>query len=401
MFNDEYKIKGKTCVVEGKRLIGVSLFSGCGGSDLGAKRAGVDVVFSNDCFTPATNTYETFKSIIATDDTVVCGDDIRDINTFPPCDILIGCYPCQSFTMGGPRMPESDERTSLYKEFLRCLEQTNPRYFVVENVAGMQWLEQGRYLYEQIKAFSEAGQGYLVSFMSLNAKDYGVPADRKRIFLVGVRRDVGAYYWFPRPTHGLLSASQTPYASHGEAIKALPLDCPGEYYHPEKEPFSWWFMSRNRKRAWNAPAYTVVSNWRHMTLHPASPTMHMVSSDWRNGSKQSWEFTQEYEHLSVSNDLPVLERPRRLSWRECALLQTFPSEIEPAGSVEAKYWQVGNAVPPLLMEHIVREITSGAGLRTNISPQYVSEQNFNAVLEAVNASKQAKLDFPEADGNGN
>ncbi len=372
------------------RLVGVSLFSGCGGSDLGAKRAGVDVIFSNDCFLPATKTYEAFKSIIANDETVVNTKNIREIPSFPSCDILIGCYPCQSFTMGGPRLPESDDRTSLYKEFLRCLVQTNPRYFVVENVAGMQLLENGRYLYEQIKAFSEAGQGYLVSFLSLNAKDYGVPADRKRIFLVGVRRDIGAYYWFPKPTHGPLSKLQTPYASHGEALIDLPLDCTGEYYHPEKDPFSWWFMSRNRKRAWGDPAYTVVSNWRHVTLHPASPTMHMISSDWRNGSKQQWEFTQEYEHRANVPNLPVLELPRRLSWRECAVLQTFPVEIEPEGSVEAKYWQVGNAVPPLLMEHIVQGLTSGVGLKSTISPQYVSEQNFDTHLKAIQSAKRAK-----------
>lgn len=375
-------------MADGKRLTGISLFSGCGGSDLGAKRAGVDIVFSNDCFAPATKTYNTFKDIIANADTVVNGDDVRKITLFPSCEILIGCYPCQSFTMGGPRLPESDERTSLYKEFLRCLNQTNPKYFVVENVAGMQLLEQGRYLYEQIKAFSEAGQGYLVSFLPLNAKDFGVPADRKRIFLVGVRRDLGAYYWFPQPTHGPSSLLKTPYASHGEAIRELPIECPGEYYHPENEPFSWWFMSRNRKRAWSAPAYTVVSNWRHMTLHPASPTMKMVSSDWRNGSKQKWAFTAEHEHLSVSPDLPVLEHARRLSWRECAVLQTLPPEIEPEGSVEAKYWQIGNAVPPLLMERIIQEITSEAGLRSNVSPHFVSEQNFNARLETINAAKQ-------------
>ena len=375
----------------GKIMTGVSLFSGCGGSDLGAKRAGVDIVFSNDSFQPATETYKKYKEIIASADTDVRGGDIRKIKDFPSCDILIGCYPCQSFTMGGPRTPDGDARTNLYKEFLRCLEQTKPCYFVVENVAGMQLLEDGRYLYEQIKAFTEAAPGYVVSFMPLNAKDYGVPAERKRIILVGVRRDVGAYYWFPKPTHGPSSETKQLYVSHGEALKGLSIDCQGEFYHPENDPFSWWFMSRNRKRPWTLPAYTVVSNWRHVTLHPASPTMRMVSSDWRNGTRQKWEFTKEYEHLEADHTRPKLEAPRRLSWRECALLQTFPIEIEPEGSVEAKYWQIGNAVPPLLMEHIVRGITSGESLQDKQSPQYVNEVNYKEHLEAALAAKQAEL----------
>lgn len=351
-------------------MTGVSLFSGCGGSDLGAKWAGVDVIFSNDSFAPATATYKKHKAIIASENVDVQGGDIRLIKSFPSCDVLIGCYPCQSFTMGGPRSPEGDDRTNLYKEFLRCLKQTKPSYFVVENVAGMKLLEGGRYLREQIKAFSEAGQGYHISCDLLNAKNFGVPADRRRIFLVGVRRDLGAYYWFPQPTHGPSSQSQIPFASHGEAIKHLPLNCGEEVYHPEKNPFSWWFMSRNRKRLWDEPAYTVVSNWRHITLHPASPTMKMVSSDWRNGSKQSWEFTGEYEHILGHPGRPCLQFPRRLSWRECAVLQTIPDTIEPEGSIEAKYWQIGNAVPPKLMEQIIRGITSGGGLRTEIPPEF-------------------------------
>ena len=372
-------------------LVGVSLFSGCGGSDLGAKRAGVNVVFANDSFGPAVETYKKYKSILASDNTDVQPGDVAKIKSFPACDILIGCYPCQSFTMGGPRSPEHDKRTNLYKEFLRCLKQTNPRYFVVENVAGMQMLEGGRYLYEQIKAFSEANTGYLVSFMLLDAKDFGVPADRKRLILVGVRRDVGAYYWFPKPTHGPKSESKQAYASHGDALAGLPLNRPEEYYHPEKEPFSWWFKSRNRKRAWELPAFTVVSNWRHVTLHPASPTMRMMSTDWKNGSKQVWEFTDEFEHLTIDPNRPQLEYPRRLSWRECGVLQTFPREIEPAGSVQAKYWQFGNAVPPLLMEYVIRNITSGKGLSDKASPQFVSEINYKERLDVISSLKQPNL----------
>ncbi len=378
-----------------ERLTAVSLFSGCGGSDLGAKQAGVDVIMSNDCYAPAVQTYKKYKDIIASSNTEILGTDVRAILHFPPCDLLLGCYPCQSFTMGGNRTPEKDERTTLYLEFLRCLKQTNPKFFIAENVAGMQWLEGGKYLFEQIKAFSEAGKQYIVSVKILDAKEFGVPADRKRIFIVGIRRDLEQYYWFPEPNHGPNSPEKRAYVSHGETIRHLPINCPGDFYHDNKEPFSWWFLSRNRKRNWHSPAYTVVSNWRHCTLHPASPTMKMIKTDWRDGSKQWWEFSDEYEHTALDPTLPVLEEPRRLSWRECALLQTFPAEIEPVGSIEAKFWQIGNAVPPLLMKHIVEQITSGRGLKNNPSPNYITAEGYqvNASFSSNRLRNERKSEF--------
>lgn len=342
-----------------KRLTAVSLFSGCGGSDLGAKQAGVDVILANDNFAPAAKTYKAYRKLIASEAVDFRDCDVQDIKKFPKADLLLGCYPCQSWTMGGHRDPASDERTFLYQEFARCLRQTKPMFFVAENVAGLQWLGGGRYLEEQLSSFSGAGKGYRISVKLLSAKDYGVPAERKRLFMVGVRKDLLAWYQFPEPTHGILSRKRKPYRSHGEALAGLPLDASKETYDEGREPFSWWYMSRNRKRPWTDPAFTVLANWRHVTLHPASPKMRMVSSDWRNGSKQSWEFTDEYDVPEGSERLPLA---RRLSWRECSALQTFPRNFEPSGTVEAKYWQIGNAVPPLLMRRIVTGLVSGKAL---------------------------------------
>ena len=349
-----------------KRLTAVSLFSGCGGSDLGAKQAGVDVIMANDNFAPAAETYRTFRKVIASEDVDFRDCDVKDIKTFPKADLLLGCYPCQSWTMGGHRDPGSDKRTLLYQEFARCLKQTNPMFFVAENVAGLQWLSHGHYLSQQLDTFSGAGKGYRISVKLLSAKDYGVPAARRRLFMVGVRKDMLAWYHFPKPTYGPLSRDRKPYRSHGQALAGMALDAAKETYNEGREPFSWWFMSRNRKRPWIEPAFTVLANWRHVTLHPASPTMRLVSSDWRNGSKQTWEFTDEYD---VPEGHEHLDEPRRLSWRECSILQTFPKTFEPSGTVEAKYWQIGNAVPPLLMRRIVSGLVSGKAL-TDRKPDY-------------------------------
>ena len=344
------------------RLVTVSLFSGCGGSDLGATRAGAQIVFANDIKRRAIETYRKHKELLAAPGVDIRHCDIKSLRSVPHCDLLLGCYPCQSFSMGGRRSPDSDLSSNLFQEFRRCLVSAGPSFFIAENVAGLAWLDGGKHLEAQVKEFEEAGRGYVVTYKLLNASDYGVAAHRKRVFMVGVRKDLGVHYRFPEPTHGPPGSGLATCVSHGDAIAHLPLDPKGQYYDHPKEPFSWWYLSRNRKRHWEQPSYAIIGNSRHVSLHPASPAMKMVESNLADGWKQKWEFTASYDHIDGHTERPKLEKPRRLSWRECAVLQTFPSEFEPVGPVGSKYWQVGNAVPPLLMEVIVRGITSGTCL---------------------------------------
>ncbi|WP_382327879.1 DNA cytosine methyltransferase [Hydrogenophaga sp. UC242_50] len=121
-------------------------------------------------------------------------------------------------------------------------------------------------------------------------------------------------------------------------------------------------MSRNRKAKWADPAFTVVANWRHITLHPASPVMTLTWSNLADGWKQRWDFSGEYEHLEANPKRKKLETPRRLSWRECARIQTFDAKFTPIGDTESKFTQIGNAVPPKLAEAIFTHLFSGAGL---------------------------------------
>jgi DNA (cytosine-5)-methyltransferase 1 len=117
-------------------------------------------------------------------------------------------------------------------------------------------------------------------------------------------------------------------------------------------------MSRNRRHRWDGPSYAIVANFRHVTLHPASPRMELEWSDLANGWKQKWRFTDEYDHLQFSPQYPPLMPARRLSWREAAAIQTFPSDFEPAGDLAVKFEQIGNAVPPALMRPIMRQVKS-------------------------------------------
>ena len=340
----------------------ISIFSGCGGSDIGAADAGAEIIFAIDKDKNAVDTYRRYIDRIGASDEAIVHGDIADVVEFPDADLLLGSYPCQSFTMGGNRDPESHRDASLYLEFHRVLGIAQPKYFIAENVSGLKWLNSGEYLDTHIEVFKRVGEGYNVSVATLNAKDYGVPADRKRVIFVGVRSDLDQQYAFPEPTHGGPESELTTWNGHGDVIAHLPSSPVGEYYHYEKEPFSWWYMSRNRKRNWHEPSYAITANWRHIPLHPSSPGMVLTESNLEDRSRQTWEFRTPEPSSEKSGNRNVLDEPRRLSWRECALLQTFPADFDPSGSVQQKFTQIGNAVPPVLMEQIVAGLVNESAL---------------------------------------
>ena len=359
----------KTFERNSKEIKVLSLFSGCGGMDFGVEAAGGHVIFSNDILADACKTLE--KYFPGAD---IRNADISGIQAFPDADVVVGGYPCQSFSMAGNRDPKKDERTNLYKQFLRVVGIVSPKYFVAENVSGLKALSNGTFLKEQLDAYEKAG--YSVQYKLLNARDYGVPQSRKRLFIVGVRKDLNQIFEFPKETHGKTtkeSGLRLPYASHGDAIKDLPLWPESEFYHRPNDPagpFSWYYMSRNRKAKWADPAFTVVANWRHITLHPASPVMTLTWSNLADGWKQRWDFSDQYEHLEGHPKREKLNEPRRLSWRECALIQSFHADFSPVGEVDSKFTQIGNAVPPKLAEAIFSHLFSGAGLLAADIPAY-------------------------------
>lgn len=309
----------------------VSLFSGCGGFDLGAKRAGVRILWANDINPHAAATYRKYFPDVP----FVC-EDIRKVNKkrLPEADILIGCYPCQGFSSGAwrrwrkrPRRSGSDDRDNLlYLEFIAAIPFVKPKLIYIENVKGLGQTFGGWFLKAQVDALSKTG--YRVYVKCLNAADFGVAQSRKRIFIVGVRKDLPGHFEFPRETHG--PDRDKPYRGQADEILGMPLWPAGEF---EDAPFHGHYLTRNRKRPWPEPSYTIVAHSRHVTLHPAGEPM-------RNVGKDKWELQGEIN--------------RRLSWRECALLQSFPSYLEPEGPMTAKYAQIGNAVPPPLAEPAVR-----------------------------------------------
>lgn len=309
----------------------VSLFSGCGGFDLGARRAGVQILWANDINRYAAATYRKYFPGVD----FVQGN-IRRINKkrIPEADLLFGCYPCQGFSSGAWRRwgdrPARDlhenRKNYLYLQFIEVIPYVKPKFVFIENVKGLRSSVNGEFFTAQKEALEAAG--FTVFSMELDIKDYGAPQSRERIFIVGVRNDLAYQYRFPWPTHGPGRAHA--YKTQRAAIGGLPEWPEGEY---ETAPFHGHYLTRNRKKPWESYSYTIVAHSHHVPLHPLGEPMRKVGTD-------SWEL------CGASN--------RRLSWQECAILQTFDADFEPEGSLEGKYAQVGNAVPPLMGELITR-----------------------------------------------
>lgn len=341
----------------------ISLFCGAGGMDFGAHAEGFETVFALDNFEAATSTFkECFPNAdVLTSDIYSFNETSK--NPYPGADVIMGGYPCQSFSMGGVRNPDKDDRSNLFLGFAAAVNKVKPKIFIAENVSGLAKLQNGEWFKKQIDVYeNQLSAKYHVHSMLMNAADYGIPQFRKRVFIVGVRDDVSDSFTFPRATHAkpnlVKKLGLAPYASHGDAIKHLPPWPTGEFYERPHDPegnFAWYFMSRNRRHRWDSPAFTVVANFRHVTLHPASPVMELEWSDLANGWKQRWRFTDAYDHKQFAPSYPPIP-PRRLSWREAAAIQTFPAGFTPTGSLEEKFQQIGNAVPPLLMQQIMKEV---------------------------------------------
>lgn len=301
----------------------ISLFSGCGGSDLALKRLGYEIVWANDISQVACDTYRDNIGPI-----IECGD-IADFYRFPNADFLVGCYPCQGFTQGGRRDWDASINY-LYQQFDRVLRIISPKAFVVENVNGMAFGDNKQLLINQLYRYRFAG--YRVKWQVLDAQHYGVAQRRRRIFIVGVRSDLDFTYNFPDPNFGEDTCRRP--ITQKDVLTGMPEWPVGEF---NEEPFHWYYLSRRRRHDWNEPSPCIVGHWRHVPLHPMSPPLRRIHTD-------KWIF---------SRNGPA----RRLAYRECAALQGFPRRfIWKRGSVSDRFQMIGNAVPPSLFEAVIRNL---------------------------------------------
>jgi DNA (cytosine-5)-methyltransferase 1 len=322
----------------------VSLFAGAGGLDTGLEMAGFNVIWANEIDKDACETY-----IANHPNTYLERGDVRKVLKFPKADVVVGGYPCQGFSLAGNRLV-TDDRNYLYKEFLRCLRQVQPKFFIAENVKGLLTLADGKILEAMIEEYRE--EGYVVDAYLVNAKDYGVPQDRERVFIIGVREDIDFTYELPEPTHG--KGREKPYVTLRDAIGHLKPSEIGEY---DQSGFSSRYLSRNRKRGWDEVSFTIQASGRHAPLHPSGDPMIKVGKD-------KWILPETSEH-------------RKLSYVECALIQTFPPNYIWKGSLSSIYRQIGNAVPCLLAKAISKPIAD------YLKEQYRNQNDNNEDKEQI------------------
>lgn len=320
----------------------ISLFSGCGGLDLGFEKAGFEIPVANEYDPKICPTFRAnFPKV-----NLIEGD-VRNIpsDAFPKnVTGIIGGPPCQSWSEAGSLKGIEDARGQLFYEYIRILRDTQPLFFVAENVSGMLAKRHSTAVSGFMRLFDDAG--YDVNLKMLNANDFDVPEDRDRVFYIGFRKDLDIHdYEYPTPLEHKPTLREAIWDLQDSAIPAAEKNhtngnkCKvpnNEYFIGAFSPI---FMSRNRVRGWDEPGFTVQASGRQCQLHPQAPKMIKVEKDLH-------KFVEGKEHLY-----------RRMTVREVARVQSFPDDfIFIYDEVDMGYKMVGNAVPVNLAYHVAMSI---------------------------------------------
>lgn len=322
----------------------ISLFSGCGGLDLGFKNAGFNIVWANDY---ATSVWETYSSNHK--GTFLSKEKIQNISSPKlPNQIIgiIGGPPCQSWSVAGEANGLNDPRGKLFFEYIRILKDKNPLFFLAENVPGMLLDKHKKEFNTIIWHFRNAG--YSVTVNTLNSIDFNVPQNRERVFFIGYRKDIGLKFNIEKALKNkLITVKDSIFDLKDSALPGLPENKTNgdKCFYPNHEfyigGFSYIFMSRNRVLEWSGPSYTIQADGRQISIHPNAPKMVKIKKD-------VMIFVPGQENLY-----------RRLSVRECARIQTFPDNfIFNYTTINSAYRMIGNAVPVNLAEAIAKKIKS-------------------------------------------
>jgi DNA (cytosine-5)-methyltransferase 1 len=314
----------------------VSLFAGCGGADLGIlggfeylgkkyAKNGMTIVHASDIDKKAVATYNlnfTHKAEVA---------DIREISLKgQKVDLIVGGFPCQSFSSVNPSKDPTDSRAQLFNDMLRIVRETKPKFVIGENVKGFYRLHGGIYFEDYSRKLRRAG--YRVYHQVVSAADYGVPQLRQRLIVIGVRDDIEGDFVFPKPIYGPNSKTEANYVPLKKVIKSLSR-VPEKYYFSERAVQGVKNAKPNMKRALaqdlNEPCLTVTSHLAKVSLNSRDPVL-LVD--------------------------PAKELYRRFTPVEAAAIQSFPASFEFSGSEADAYRQIGNAIPPVMIWHIVRAL---------------------------------------------
>jgi DNA (cytosine-5)-methyltransferase 1 len=307
-----------------------SLFAGCGGLDLGfelAKHENLkfETVWANDFDPAACSTYRrNFPHV-----EVVEGDIWDyDLNKMPDCDVILGGFPCQDFSMlrgDEKRRGVNVKRGLLYTKFVEAVSLKKPMVFVAENVKGLVTANNGYAIKKITEDFAKLGY-HLSPPKIINFADYGVPQKRERVFIVGIRQDLDETFVFPNPTH------KGKHISAKEALDGVEkVEYNNEHHKTNQSTVEMLKIIPPGGNYKNVPKFK-DNDWMsiiYKRLHPDEPSPTIVA----NGGGGTWGY-----HYS---------EPRPLTNRERARLQSFPDNFVFEGTPTEVRRQIGNAVPPM------------------------------------------------------
>ena len=327
---------------------------------LGAMMAGISVkiaIENDDC---AAQTFKTNHP----DTDVIC-DDIRNvtISEIQPLFILFGGPPCQGFSTSNTKTRNlNNKNNSLFHEFIRFVNELQPKWFVFENVEGIKSFEKGTVIKRLEQEFEAIG--YNTKHDVLYASDYGVPQNRNRFFMVGNRLNID--FKFPDKYNSLVTVNQAisdlPSLQNGDTRIELPYKRtkPSKYaamLRNGSKCSTQNFVSRNQDYVIERYKYIKPGeNWRAIPSH--------LMENYKNSSNCH---SGIYKRLSAKKPSVVIANYRKnmlihpsedrgLSVREAARIQSFPDNFIFQGSLMRIQQQIGNAVPPLLAKAIFEQI---------------------------------------------
>jgi DNA (cytosine-5)-methyltransferase 1 len=317
----------------------ISLFSGAGGMDLGFKKAGFITIFANDFDKDACETYSKNidNNIICKSITDISNNEIIEKIKDKEVDVVIGGPPCQGFSLAGNigRKFADDPRNHLFNEFLRVVQVTNPKVFVMENVARLYSHNYGKTRQEIIDKFSQIG--YHVKCFVVNAADFGVPQNRRRIIIIGSKKDLTIKLTTPKHnTKTVFDAiGDLPVLENGQECKSVPNHTAMKHTEQMLKKMSFIKNGGSRNDIPNDIRPTSGDVRKYIRYDSEKPS-HTVTGDMR-----------KIFHYSQNRALTV---------RELARLQSFDDNFVFCGNSISQQQQVGNAVPPLMAHEIAKQI---------------------------------------------
>lgn len=319
----------------------VSIFSGCGGLDLGFHQEGYKTVWANDFSQWACDSFRNYFGDVILHEDIAKIDPFTD-KTIPDCDLILGGFPCQDFSVIWKQPGLEGKRGGLYRHFLDFVSAKKPKAFVAENVKGLLTANKNKAIETIIKDFESIAPGYIVKPHLYNFAEYGVPQFRERVLLVGIRVDTGFDFKHPLPTHG--EGRDLPYVTAGQAIEgALDVKFNNERIN---------CMDKTRRML------ELIPEGGNFTDIPPDHELYvkgMISHVYRriNRNEPAKTIIAGGGGGTWGYHYPD---PRPLTNRERARLQSFPDDFEFKGSVTEVRRQIGNAVPPEGVRLVARRL---------------------------------------------